>query len=115
MKALVVEDEALIRLNLCDMLEEMGHEAAQASNGQEGLALLDQDPGIGLLISDLGLHGMRGEDLVRRARALRPHLKIVVATGRSASAFAGLGAETGARFLAKPFDLADLRRVLEMT
>ena len=111
MKALVVEDEALIRLNLCDMLEEMGHEAAQASNGQDGLALLEQDCGIGLLISDLGLHGMSGEELVRRARALRPELKIVVATGRSANA--QFTAETGARFLGKPFDLADLRRAVE--
>ena len=111
MKALVVEDEALIRLNLCDMLGEMGHEAAQASNGKDGLALLEQDSGIGLLIADLGLHGMNGEELVRRARALRPELKIVVATGRSANA--QLTAETGARFLGKPFDLADLRRAVE--
>jgi DNA-binding response OmpR family regulator len=113
MKALVVEDEALIRLSLCDMLEEIGHEAVQASNGQDGLALLEQDSAIDLLISDLGLHGMSGEVLVRRARALRPQLKIIVATGRSAATNAQLTAETGARFLGKPFDLADLRRAVE--
>jgi DNA-binding response OmpR family regulator len=113
MKALVVEDEALIRLNLCDMLEEMGFETAQAANGNDGLALLEQDAGIGVLIADLGLHGMSGEELVRRARALRPELKIVVATGRSAAANIQLTAETGARFLGKPFDFADLRRMVE--
>ena len=32
MKALVVEDEALIRLNLCDMLEELGFETAQTAS-----------------------------------------------------------------------------------
>lgn len=113
MKALVVEDEALIRLNLCDMLEEIGIEAAQAANGKDGLALLEEDGGIGVLIADLGLHGMSGEELVRRARALRPQLKIIVATGRSAAANSQLTAEIGARYLGKPFDFDDLRRVVE--
>jgi DNA-binding response OmpR family regulator len=113
MKALIVEDEALIRLNLCDMLEEMGLETAQAANGKDGLAMLEQDAGIGVLIADLGLHGMNGEELVRRARVLRPQLKIIVATGRTATANAQLTAETGARFLGKPFDFADLRRAVE--
>ena len=113
MKALVVEDEALIRLNLCDMLEEMGFATAQASNGNDGLAMLEQDAGIDVLIADLGLHGMPGEELVRRARALRPQLTIIVASGRSAGAIAQLAAETGARYLGKPFDFADLRSVVE--
>ena len=113
MKALVVEDEALIRLNLCDMLEEMGLETAQAASGNDGLAMLQQDESIAVLIADLGLHGMNGEELVRRARALRPHLRIIVATGRSAAANTQLTADTGARFLGKPFDFADLRRAVE--
>jgi DNA-binding response OmpR family regulator len=113
MKALVVEDEALIRLNLCDMLEEMGLETAQAANGKDGLAILEQDTGIEVLVADLGLHGMSGEEVVRRARALRPNLKIIVASGRTAAASAQLTAETRARFLGKPFDFADLRRAVE--
>lgn len=113
MKALVVEDEALIRLNLCDMLEELGFETAQAANGSDGLALLEQDESVGLLVADLGLRGMNGEELIRRARALRPQLKIVVATGRSAAANTQLTADTDARFLGKPFDFDDLRRVVE--
>ena len=113
MKALIVEDEALIRLNLCDMLEEMGLETAQAANGDDGLAILERDQSIGLLVADLGLHGMSGEELVRRARGMRPQLKIIVATGRSAAANAELTAQTGARFLGKPFDFDDLRRAME--
>jgi DNA-binding response OmpR family regulator len=113
MKALVVEDEALIRLNLCDMLGEMGFATAQAANGTDGLALLEQDSDIGLLVADLGLHGMSGEELVRRARGLRPDLKIIVATGRSAAANTELTAATGAQFLGKPFAFDDLRRAVE--
>jgi len=113
MKALVVEDEVLIRLNLCDMLEEMGFETAQSANGGDGLSLLEGDEDISVLVADLGLHGMNGEELVRRARALRPDLKIIVASGRTAAANAQLTAETGARFLGKPFDFADFRRMVE--
>lgn len=113
MKALVVEDEALIRLNLCDMLEEMGLETEQAANGNDGLRLIEQDTGITVLVADLGLRGMSGEDLVRQARTLRPQMKIIVATGRSAAANTQLTSETGARFLGKPFDFDDLRRAVE--
>ena len=113
MKALVVEDEALIRLNLCDMLEELGLETFQAANGLDGIKLLELDPEIEVLIADLGLHGMTGEELVRRARALRPELKIIVASGRAAAAIAQLIADIGARYLGKPFDFADLRRAVE--
>jgi len=113
MKALVVEDEALIRLNLCDMLEELGMETAQAANGGDGLKLLEADNAIGVLIADLGLHGMTGEDLVRRARALRPQLTIVVASGRSGPVIAQLIAELGVRYIGKPFDFADVKRAVE--
>ncbi|HEX3429621.1 MAG TPA: response regulator [Rhizomicrobium sp.] len=113
MKALVVEDEALIRLNLCDMLEEMGLETAQAANGSDGLQQLEHDAAIGVLIADLGLHGMSGDELVRRARALRPQLTIIVASGRSGPLITQLTSETGARYLGKPFDFADLRRAVE--
>jgi CheY-like chemotaxis protein len=113
MKALVVEDEALIRLNLCDMLGEMGLETVEAANGKDGLAAIEQDAQIAVLIADLGLHGMTGEELVRRARVLRPELKIILATGRSAAANSQLTAETGAHFLGKPFDFDELRRVVE--
>ena len=113
MKALVVEDEALIRLNLCDMLEELGIATEQAANGKDGLAALESDGTFDLLVADLGLHGMSGDELVRRAHALKPGLKIIVASGRSASAIADLIAATGARFLGKPFDFDDLRRAVE--
>jgi CheY-like chemotaxis protein len=55
---------------------------------------------------------MDGRELVEAARRLRPDLKVVIATGHSASGEAG-GNFADARFLAKPFDIAQLRRALE--
>jgi DNA-binding NtrC family response regulator len=111
-KALVVEDEALIRMNTCFMLEEMGMEAVEAGNAEDALQLLAQDSGIGVLIADLGLPGIGGEELVRQARALRPSLRIVVASGRSSRDQVGNPAFEGVFRLGKPFDAADLRRAL---
>jgi DNA-binding NtrC family response regulator len=110
-KALVVEDEALIRMSVCDMLAEMGLETIDTGNGHEGLTLLAEDPSIGMLIADLGLPDLSGEELVRRARGLRPELKIIISTGHSGARTQPVFA--GVAFLAKPFDIAGLRRAVE--
>jgi CheY-like chemotaxis protein len=109
-KALVVEDEPLIRMSMCDMLDEIGLEAAEAGNGEDALVLLEQDNAISVLVADLGLPGMTGQELLRRARQMRPELKIVVATGRFADEHRD---NVGSVFLAKPFDTADLREAIE--
>ncbi|HEY2445539.1 MAG TPA: response regulator [Rhizomicrobium sp.] len=110
-KALVVEDEALIRMSVCDMLAEIGVESIETANGLDGLTMLADDPSINLLIADLGLPDVSGEDFVRQARDLRPRLKIIVSTGHST--MRALPAFAGVSFLAKPFDLSGLRRVVE--
>jgi CheY-like chemotaxis protein len=110
-KALVVEDEALIRMSLCDMLAEIGMDTVETGNGHDGLTILAQDPSIGMLIADLGLPDLSGEELVRQARDLRPRLKIVISTGHSAERVHP--ALAGVAFLAKPYDLCGLRRAVE--
>lgn len=111
--ALVVDDEPLIRMNICDMLAELGFDAVEAGNAEDGLALLAQNPTIGLLVADLGLPGIGGEELVRRARDLRPQLRIIVASGHSAEKYAGNAGLAGVSFLGKPFDATALRRAVE--
>jgi CheY-like chemotaxis protein len=107
--ALVVDDEALIRMNICDMLADLGFEAVDAGNAEDGLELLERNPGIVLLVADIGLPGIGGEELVRRARDLRPQLRIVVATGHFADKYAGNAVFAGVSFLGKPFNVAALR------
>jgi CheY-like chemotaxis protein len=111
-KALVVEDEPLIRMNTCFMLQEMGVEAVEAGSAEDALLLLAGDSDIDVLIADLGLPGIGGEELVRQARALRPSLRIVVASGRSSRDQVGNPAFEGVFRLGKPFDADDLRRAL---
>jgi CheY-like chemotaxis protein len=78
---LVVDDDALITLNTADILNDLGHTALEAFSGQEALELIHTRPEIGALITDYGMPGMSGLELAQAARALRPDLPILLATG----------------------------------
>ena len=87
-KVLVVEDVMLIRMATVDMIEQIGFAAVEAGDGAEALALLQQDSGIDILLTDLGLPGMNGRQLVEEARRLKPRLKVIIASGYSTEAIA---------------------------
>ncbi|MTD99760.1 PAS domain-containing protein [Paracoccus sp. YIM 132242] len=102
---LLVEDNALIRADTAIMLEEMGHTVAQAGKAAPALASLEgQD--FDLLLTDLGLPDMNGNDLAQRAVEMRPGLAVVYATGDS-SLPAGCPAQTV--LLCKPYGEEQLR------
>ncbi|MBW8708936.1 MAG: response regulator [Alphaproteobacteria bacterium] len=111
-KVLVVEDVALIRLTTMDMVQQLGFAAADAADAEEALAVLSRDSAIKILLTDLGLPGMNGHQLVREALKRNPSLKIIIASGYSTSEDSAARVE-GARYLAKPFDMQQLRRALE--
>jgi signal transduction histidine kinase/CheY-like chemotaxis protein len=110
-KVLVVEDVALIRMTTVDMVEQLGFAVCEAADGPQALALLGQDGEIEILLTDLGLPGMDGRQLVEEALRLKPSLKVIIASGYSARAEDAKLA--GVAHLTKPFDLARLKRVLE--
>ncbi len=112
-KVLVVEDVMLIRMATVDMLEQIGFSAAEAGDGAEALALLQADPGIDILLTDLGLPGMNGRQLVDEALKLKPGLQVIIASGYSTEADAGDKPwDKGVVHLTKPYDLGQLRRAL---
>jgi CheY-like chemotaxis protein len=97
------------------MIEQIGLEAVEAGDGAEALAILQGDPQIEILLTDLGLPGMNGRQLVEEARRLKPELKVIIASGYSAEAAAGgKPQDPTIRHLTKPFDLGQLRRALEV-
>lgn len=81
-RVLLAEDEALIALSLADLLEAEGHEVALAADGAEALAAArGLGDALGVLVTDLNMPRMGGEDLIRALRADRPGLPVVVVTG----------------------------------
>ena len=95
------------------MIETRGFVAAvEAADASEALTILQNDDEIGILLTDLGLPGMNGRQLVEEALRLKPGLKIIIASGYSTREDEGTGLPRGVQHLSKPFDMAQLRRVL---
>ena len=113
-KILVVEDVMLIRMATVDMVEQIGFPALEAGDGAEALAILQRDAQIEILLTDLGLPGMNGRQLVEEARRLRPTIKVIIASGYSTESVAGGRPDGDITHLTKPFDLGQLRRALEV-
>jgi PAS domain S-box-containing protein len=105
---LAVDDDALVLLNTAAMLEDLGHVVHQAASGAEALQLLDKHE-VDLLLTDYAMPQMNGLELVGAARARRPELPILLATG-----FAELGDMAAPQFqrLAKPFTQDELARAV---
>ncbi|HMK39893.1 MAG TPA: ATP-binding protein, partial [Bacteroidota bacterium] len=79
---LVVEDEEMLSELLKVALEAMGYTVITSSSGNQALSIYESlGEEISLVISDLGLPGMSGQDLFQRIRAIRPEARVVIATG----------------------------------
>jgi PAS domain S-box-containing protein len=79
---LVVEDNESVREVAAAMIEEMGFEVLQASNGPEGLKTVEQRLDIDLVLSDVIMAGgMNGPELAARALKLRPSLRVLFMSG----------------------------------
>ena len=97
---LLVEDDALIRANTAELIQEFGHAVIEAGSGQEARAKLASGD-IDVLVTDIGLPDMSGATLAAEARRAMPSLGIVYATGNDQ---APDEAVSDAVLLRKPYD-----------
>jgi len=112
LKVLVVEDVALIRMTTVDMVESLGHAVLEAGDGPQALAAIDGNPDIDVMLTDLGLPGMSGVELVKQVRVKRPGLKIIIASGYSTEAADNAELPKDVIYLPKPYNDSQLKRVL---
>jgi CheY-like chemotaxis protein len=78
---LVVDDEEAIRQLERRILEGGGYRVIEASKAGEALAMLERDLQVDLLIADLQMPDLGGEEMVRRIRRGRPDIKVLYVTG----------------------------------
>lgn len=101
---LVVEDEAVVRGLIVEVLGELGYRAIEAPDGPKGLEILQSDRRIDLLVTDIGLPGLNGRQVADAARVLRPELKVLFMTGYAENAALASGfLEPGMAMITKPF------------
>ncbi|MEZ2417003.1 response regulator [Luteibacter sp. RCC_6_2] len=109
LRVLVVEDDALIRMSICEMLESRGHIAFEAGDGNEALRVHAVEP-IDILLADVGLPGMNGVDLAERLREAQPGLPVIYATGDHTAN--GVECDVQTRIIVKPYGVADLMEAI---
>jgi len=112
-RILVVDDEDGIRSFLAEALEAEGHQVAQAADGREGARRLDEH-GFHVMITDLRLPEYDGMALLRKARAERPEMEVIVLTAYGTVETAIEAMKAGAfDYLQKPISSpAELRLIV---
>jgi len=105
---LIVEDEQGIVSFVRRGLESAGYTVVVASDGVDGLAMA-MLPDVELVILDLGLPGIPGEEVLRRLRAQRPTVPVIVLTAKDSVTDRVSNLEAGADdYLMKPFSFSEL-------
>lgn len=102
---LIVEDDEMVRALAREVLERAGFKVDEASDGLAGVRMLE-DPrrSFTVIVSDLGLLGVRGEQVIDHAFKLRPGVPIIVCTGEPIEDHL----PAGLTLLRKPFSPKDL-------
>lgn len=109
---LVIDDEQPVRDAVTDILELAGLAVLAAPDGRAGIELYRQhQTDIGLILLDLSMPGLNGEETFRELRQLNAHVRVLLSSGYShdevAARFAGQD-EVG--FIQKPYEADQLVR-----
>ncbi|MEZ5264363.1 MAG: response regulator transcription factor [Acidimicrobiales bacterium] len=108
MAILLIEDEDGIVGFVRRGLEAAGHQVLVAGDGIDGLTMALADD-VELVVLDLGLPGLPGEEVLRRLRLRRPTVPVIVLTAKDAVADRVANLEAGADdYLVKPFSFSEL-------
>lgn len=113
-RVLFVDDEAPLVVLGLRTLRRLGYAAEGCGSADEALALLRERPAdFDLLVTDLSMPGKLGTALIAEARAIRPNLPAILATGYGGTLEAGRLAELGIRHvMAKPASLLVFARTI---
>ena len=112
---LVVEDDPDVRQLVIAVLEDAGYRILEAASGDEAYRLLLAHPDlrVDLLFTDVVMPGqLDGIDLAKEARALRPELKVLYATGFANLVRNHREDELRGLVLTKPYRPGELRRAI---
>jgi CheY-like chemotaxis protein len=114
-RILFIDDDELVREALTENLEIMGFDVTTEETGEKGLQTLISHPDdYGLVLTDLLMSDIRGDDIAGRIRSVRPDLPVVVMTGTPQFLSPEDAKASGVyRVLGKPVTRAELNEGLE--
>lgn len=113
-RILLVEDDAPTRELTEDIFRSRGYEVEAVADGEAALELVVADQRFDLLVTDIGLPGMSGLELISRIRGEGINLRILLMSGyEGPETHEREGSTLGATVLVKPFNLRDLLSAVE--
>jgi CheY-like chemotaxis protein len=105
--ALIVDDEALLRLYAAGVLEDHGFKVVEAENAAAALNILEANSNVRLLFTDIQMPGeLNGMGLAREVHARWPDVLLVITSGQTRPNPADIPDD--GRFIKKPYRAADL-------
>jgi two-component system, cell cycle sensor histidine kinase and response regulator CckA len=106
---LFVEDEDPLRTATATALQKRGFSVISAADGPTALALFRaQAEEIGVVVLDLRLPGLPGQEVFRQIRAIKPKMKVMVTSAYDVKVADALSDNCTLRFLQKPYRFSDL-------
>ncbi len=109
-RVLLVEDDAVVRMTTCAMLESLGHEVHECENADDALAVLEDMEAFDVLFTDLLMPGsMGGHALATMVQTRWPAMQVIMASGWADSDLPEqAAADSGMPFVLKPYTRDDL-------
>ncbi len=103
---LVVEDDAIVRMLIVDVLEELEYAVLEAEDAEQALEVLKENfEIISLMMTDQGLPGISGKELADQTSKLYPQIPVLFASGYAENIDIGVGMHS----IGKPFSIDQLR------
>lgn len=108
MRILLAEDDAALQKGLSSVLQGMGYQLVVAGDGEHADSLLAAEH-FDLVVLDLGLPKLDGLSVLRRLRARRKYMPVLILSARDRTEDRVMGLDAGADdYLGKPFELSEL-------
>ncbi len=108
-RILIADDEQTVRIVMEKSLEHLGYEVVVAEDGLEALAIYEKDQDFDLVILDMIMPNLSGDELFYKLREITPDLKILIASGYSSDSRTSAILNDGAvGFIQKPFAVEEL-------
>ncbi len=106
--ALLVDDEEEFVTTLCERLALRGIKARVATDGEQALREVEADPP-DVVVLDVMMPGLKGTEVLRRIKAMRPRVQVILLTGHGSARDGIEGMKLGAfDYLMKPLKIEDL-------
>lgn len=112
-KILIVDDEPAVLSVVCKFLKSIGYDAISASDGYKAIKVYQENSDIKLVVLDLIMEKISGQQTFVELRKINPHLPIVISSGYSKDdRYSNFNDEESIGFLQKPYSIDELKHVI---